>query len=100
MLDASEGGRPAVQKTGEEAKPLGPVANAAVQKKEQESSRLSENYKKALDATQLPLWWSKAELENLWAALEPEKAIPAADRKFSINYAWILTNCTFRDFVP
>ncbi len=94
MLDASEGGHSAVQKLGEEAKPLAPVANGAVQKKEQEGNRLSENYKKALDATQLPLWWSKAELENLWAALEPEKAMPAADRKFSINYAWILTKIT------
>jgi hypothetical protein len=70
------------------------VAKDASEKKGDAPNELAEQYKKALDATKLPLWWSRSELENLWSVVERHTAKPPADKTYSINYAWILTKFT------
>ncbi len=71
------------------APPAGAIASDASQQKASAPGELAEQYKKALDATKLPLWWSRSELQNLWSVVERHKAGSAADKTYSVNYAWI-----------
>ena len=74
---------------------------------------LALKYQSALDATKLPLWWTKAEWNKVWSAVKDlkEKAetstgialppspaaggsAPAPAPRYEVNYAWILAKLT------
>ncbi len=116
MLDASDGAQASLgtedraqNQVGENTQPVAPAPKNAAQMKDQRKTlpavaidsnasekkasapgELAEQYKKALDATKLPLWWSRTELENLWSVVERHKAEPSANKTYSINYARII----------
>ena len=70
--------------------PVVAIKGDASAKKASAPSELAERYKKALDSTKLPLWWTRTELENLWSVVAPDKAQPAAGKTYSINYYWVI----------
>jgi hypothetical protein len=99
MPDAPPIGKPAVP---------GDVPNA-----EEQKSQLALKYKSALEATKLPLWWTKAEWNKLWDEIESAQNVAeaandatfpvpagksgkaiAAVKRFSISYGWILAKVT------